>query len=83
MFVLIFLQEIWDLEIGVAFSDDYDWVELTLEMKEAASAIGFDEELWCEAGCDVVTADLTEVPSFAPSATVSLLSLLYLSSLIF
>jgi hypothetical protein len=62
----------------VAFSDDYDWVELTPEMKEAAVAIGFNEELWCAGSCDVVTADLTEVPSVAPSATVSL-SLLYQS----
>ena len=71
MIVLFFLQEIWDLEIGVAFSDEYDWVELTPEMKEAALAIGFNEELWCDGGCDVLTADLTEVFSLAPSATVS------------
>jgi len=56
----------------VAFSDDYDWVELTPEMKEAASAIGFNEEIWCEGGCDVVTADLTDVPSLSPSELPSL-----------
>eukprot|EP00984_Skeletonema_dohrnii_P010709 scaffold4199_cov110-Skeletonema_dohrnii-CCMP3373.AAC.2 len=70
--VLGYTEEIWDLEIGVAFSDDYDWVELTPEMKEAASAIGFNEELWCEGGCDVVTADLTDVPSLSPSELPSL-----------
>jgi len=51
--VLGYNQNMWDMGVGVAWSDEYGWDELPLEAKQAAALFGYDKYSWD--GIDPVT----------------------------
>ena len=61
---LLVTETSWDSGLSTEI-DDYDWIDLSEEQREAALFIGYTEELWCadeDGGCDAfLNADANAV----------------------
>jgi len=69
--LLGFNENMWDNAIAPEY-EDYDWIELSDEQRDAALSIGYTEAMWCELGCNACLSGEEEEVSSGVAGDASL-----------